>query len=227
LKAKLFLLVLTVVLGAALAGGATMAIFTDTAGNTGNTFAAGTVDIAADRDLGDPLPGPMFYTTIAEGATAPWQIPFLEDNNLETGVWWPGRMVARNLDVRNLGSLQVRLNQVSAAIYSINGQPPTANPALAASFAGNMNVKIYVAGQFVSGQPSKVLYNGSLATLLTGPQTCIHKPLIAPWTGPPNWPPMVQLVYEVTMDIDAGNDLQGIVPVVSFSVFAEQTKNNP
>ncbi len=78
----------------------------------------------------------------------------------------------------------------------------------------------------VAGHPStKVLYNGSLATLLTGPQACVHKPVINPWTGP--WPPMVQLVYEVTMNINAGNDLQGIVPVVSFSVFAEQTAHNP
>jgi predicted ribosomally synthesized peptide with SipW-like signal peptide len=227
LKAKLFLLVLTVVLVAALAGGATMAIFTDTAGNTGNTFAAGTVDIEADRGMGEPLPGPMFFTTLAEGATTPGGV-FPHPANV-TGPWWPGRTVSRSLEVRNLGSLEVRLNQVSAAIYSINGQPPTANPALAASFAGNMNVKIYVAGHHTA----KVLYDGSLATLLTGPRTCVYKPLIAPWVGifPPApggaWPPMAHLVYEVTMDIDAGNDLQGIVPVVSFSVFAEQTKNNP
>lgn len=221
MKAKLFLLVLTVALVAALAGGATLALFTDTAANAGNAFTAGTVDIQADRDLGDPIPGPMFYTTIAEGTAVPGQGPYLLN---PTGVWWPGRTEARNLDVRNLGSLQVRLDRVSAEITSINGAPPAPEDPLAAYFAGNMNVKIYVAGQFVNGQPSKVLYNGSLATLISGPQACVHKPLIAPFTG--LWPPMVQLVYEVTMDLDAGNDLQGIVPVVSFSVFAEQTKNN-
>jgi len=42
----------------------------------------------------------------------------------------------------------------------------------------------------------------------------------------PVWPGVL-LVYEVTMNINAGNDLQGMRPVVSFNVFAEQTANNP
>lgn len=218
MKTKLFILVLAVLLVAGLAGGATVAIFTDTANNDGNTFTAGTVDIAADRDLGDPIPGPMFYTSIAEGAVEEGQEELLEN---VTGVWWPGRTVSRNLDVRNLGSLRVRLNQVSAAITSINGEDPAENQSLADYFADNMNVKIYVAGH----PTSKVLFNGSLTTLLAGPLDCDYKPAIAPYTG--LWPPMVQLVYKVTMDSDAGNDLQGIVPVVSFYVHAEQTKNNP
>lgn len=217
MRLKLTLIVAVVMVAAMLVGGATAALFTDTASNAGNAFSAGTVDIAADRDLGDPIPGPMFYTTIAEGIAAPGQGPYLLN---PTGPWWPGRTVSRNLDVRNLGSLQVRLHQVSAEITSINGNPPSANPDLATYFAANMNVKIYVAGQ-----PDSVLYNGSLATLLAGPQASVHKPVIAPWTG--LWPPMVHLIYEVTMDIDAGNDLQGIVPLVSFSVFAEQVRNNP
>lgn len=45
LKAKLFLFVLTVVLAAALVGGATMALFTDTEANVGNTFTAGTLTL--------------------------------------------------------------------------------------------------------------------------------------------------------------------------------------
>jgi len=208
-----------VVLTAALVGGATMALFTDTALNAGNNFTAGTVDIYAHRTLGDPIPGPMFYTTDAEGIAAQGQDPLNP-----TGLWWPGRTVSRSLSVRNPGSLQVRLHQVSAEITSINGAPPAATPILAASFAGNMNVRI-----FVLGQPANVLYNGPLAPLLTGPQPATYKPVISPLApGAPPWmAPGVGLVYEVTMNINAGNDLQGIVPVVSFNVFAEQTRNNP
>jgi predicted ribosomally synthesized peptide with SipW-like signal peptide len=43
MKTKLYLVVLAVLLAAALAGGATMAIFTDAEANTGNTFTAGTL----------------------------------------------------------------------------------------------------------------------------------------------------------------------------------------
>lgn len=218
MKKKLVLLTMTVLLMAALAGGATMALFTDTAANAGNTFTAGTVDIYAHRALGDPIPGPIFYTTDAEGIAAPGQDPLHP-----TGVWWPGRTVSRNLSVRNPGSLQVRLHQVSAEITSINGLPPAANPALAASFAGNMRVKISVASH-----PHLVLYDGLLAALLTGPRVCVHKPVISPLAaGLPFWrAPGVGLIYEVTMLSSAGNDLQGIRPVVSFNVFAEQTRNN-
>ena len=39
--------------------------------------------------------------------------------------------------------------------------------------------------------------------------------------------PLGGAVYEVTMLPGAGNDLQGIRPVVSFNVYAEQTAHNP
>jgi predicted ribosomally synthesized peptide with SipW-like signal peptide len=216
-QAKLFMLVLAVLLVAGLAGSATMAIFTDTETNTGNNFTAGTVNIEADRDLGDPIPGPMFYTTSAEGET-PGGDPPLPAN--VTGPWWPGRTVTRILDVRNAGSLEVRLHQVSAEITSINGQPPATNQALADYFAGNMNVRIYVRDTVAGVLQYVDLFNGPLDTLLT-PQPALHRPIFSP-TGS-----IRPVYYEVTMLSSAGNDLQGIRPVVSFSVFAEQTRNNP
>jgi predicted ribosomally synthesized peptide with SipW-like signal peptide len=205
---------------AMLAGGATMALFTDTASNTGNNFAAGTVNIEADRDLGDPIPGPMFYTTSAEGATPGGALPLPAN---VTGLWYPGRTVTRVLDVRNAGSLEVRLHRVSAAITSINGisvSDPNYPSALATAFANKMNVRIHMM-DIVGGTLQNVnLFNGSLATLLT-PQPTSHRPIFSP-TGS-----IRPVYYEVYMDINAGNNLQGIRPVVSFSVFAEQTKNNP
>lgn len=213
MRSKLILGLAVIIIVASIGVGVTLAIFTDQDYNSENIFSAGTVDIAADRNLGDPIPGPMFYTTVEQGT-----LPDGGDALNPTGVWWPGRTEYRNLDVRNMGSLQVRINRVSAEITSINGADP--QPPLSESFAANMHVKIYVAGH----PQTKILYEGSLANLLTI-RDCIHKPVIAPFTN--LWPPMVQLVYEVTMLPQAGNDLQGIVPVVSFNVYAEQTKNNP
>jgi predicted ribosomally synthesized peptide with SipW-like signal peptide len=213
LKAKLFLLVLPVVLAAALVGGATMALFTDQAVNANNTFTAGTVDIGSFRATGDTIPGPMFYTTVSEGTVS-------APGKRATGLWYPGRKVSRNLSVFNQGSLQVRLHRVSAEITSINGDLPANNPALAASFANNMHVKI-----FEVGVTPGVLYEGSLAALLDG-EYCVHRPVI-PAITPPFPPPTSHLLFEVTMLTSAGNDLQGIRPVVSFSVHAVQTKNNP
>jgi len=212
---KIIITTITIMLFATLAGGATMAFFTDVAANVNNRFSAGTVEIVAIRAMGEPIPGPMFYTTEAEG-----RLPGQSGSIYPTGLWWPGRIVIRNLAVMNTGSLEVRLHKVSAQIESINGKLPTDEPVLSTSFANNMNVKIYVAGQ-----PNWILYDGPLARLLT-PQTAIFKPVISRLV-PPHWPPMVQLIYEVTMLSTAGNDLQGIVPIVSFSVYAEQTANNP
>jgi len=138
MKSKMFMSMLVIVLAAALVGGATMAWFTSAAANAPNTFAAGTVVISADRGLGEPLPGPMFYTTLAEGQVGPLP-PFNP-----TGPWFPGMTVTRNLEVRNIGTLQVRLNQVSAAIYSINGLPPALNPALAAGFLVGFVILIFL-----------------------------------------------------------------------------------
>jgi predicted ribosomally synthesized peptide with SipW-like signal peptide len=220
MKTKLFLLVLAVLLVAGLAGGATMAWFTDQATNGPNNFTAGTVNIEADRDLGDPIPGPMFYTTSAEGVTPAGEPPLPAN---VTGPWYPGRTVTRILDVRNAGSLEVRLHQVSAEITSVNGvsvSDPSYPSALATSFANKMNVRIHMM-DMVGGTLQNVnLFNGSLAELLT-PQPTLHRPIFSP-TGS-----IRPVFYEVTMLSSAGNDLQGIAPVVSFSVFAEQTKNNP
>jgi hypothetical protein len=84
-----------------------------------------------------------------------------------------------------------------------------------------MHVEIHVAGH----DEQKELFDGTLYELLTI-QEADHKPLIAPHIPPPG-PPHIALVHRVTMMTTAGNELQGIAPVVSFKVFAEQTANNP
>lgn len=211
MKSKIFLLILSLVITISAVAGATYAWFTDSETNTANAFTTGTVDIEVDRE-NDYVPGPMFYTTAVEGQN-PDGLP---GANM-TQQWYPGYSATRQLEVRNMGSLEVRLHQLGAEITSLNGADPSTLPALAASFAENMFVRIYKS-------QNEILYNGTLADLLLT-QPCSFKPKILPSIGGQH--PRITLNFEVTMSESSGNDLQGIKPVVSFWVGAEQTKNNP
>jgi predicted ribosomally synthesized peptide with SipW-like signal peptide len=86
MKTKMFMSMLVIALAAALVGGATMAIFTDTETNTGNTFTAGTV-------------------TLGIGSTT------LEAN---AGNMAPGDVRGGSFNVTNTGLLELRFD-VSAA----------------------------------------------------------------------------------------------------------------
>lgn len=204
MKKRVLLLSLAVILLCGLVGGATYALFSDQATNSNNTFAAGTVKVNADRNLGDPVPGPMFYTTRDEGNfnDPTWLVDHA------TGLWYPGKSETRQLIIKNDGTLHFRIRGLSAALTGIS------DPAIATQFAGEMNVKIYV-----SNDANSVLYNGSLATLLTGEQTVLHPP--GPFIGVGA---NEHLSFQVTMT-DTGypqNNLQGITPLVAFNVFVEQ-----
>jgi len=59
MKTKIFMSMLVIALAAALVGGATMAWFTDTATNVGNTFTAGTVDITVGATTLAIVPAPL------------------------------------------------------------------------------------------------------------------------------------------------------------------------
>ncbi|MEW6424494.1 MAG: TasA family protein [Bacillota bacterium] len=56
MKTKIYLSLLIIALASALVGGATFALFTDTATNADNTFATGTVDVSAgDQNYSVPI----------------------------------------------------------------------------------------------------------------------------------------------------------------------------
>lgn len=204
MKKRFFLLVIGVVLICGLLGGATYAYFSDQATNSNNTFTAGTLDINVDRNLGDPIPGPMFYTVRSDGS---FSDPTWPDH--ATGLWYPSREETRQLIVTNTGTIHFRVRGFEAVLTGIG------DPAVADEFADEMNVKIYV-----SNDPSIVLYNGSLAALLTGEQV-INPESIRPFVGAqPS--ANLHLSFSVKMHEDAGNNLQGVLPLVSFNVFAEQ-----
>ena len=82
MKTRIYVSMLVIALTAALIGGATMALFTDTAANTGNSFAAGTVDITVGA------------TDVIVGAA-----------NMAPGDTRTGSFV-----VRNAGSLELRFS---------------------------------------------------------------------------------------------------------------------
>jgi predicted ribosomally synthesized peptide with SipW-like signal peptide len=69
MKTKMFMSMLVIALAAALVGGATMAIFTDTATNTGNTFTAGTVDVMVYDNTSFVTLTPVSITNMAPGDT--------------------------------------------------------------------------------------------------------------------------------------------------------------
>ncbi|MDW7649926.1 MAG: hypothetical protein SCK29_08845 [Bacillota bacterium] len=193
-----------VLLVALFTGGATYALFTSSANTTAATLQAGTVLVDVVRDLGDPIPGPMFYTTKEQGLMSGQDISDIVN---PTGLWKPGDVHTRNLDVKNVGSLTYRINGVSADLYNISDEAYQ-------EFAQKLNVKVYVASQ-----PTQVLYDGTLAGLLSGTVTCVAKPQGAVGS-------VIQLAFEATLDIGAGNILQAAEPKVDFAVYVEQVRNN-
>ena len=98
MKTKMFMSMLVIALAAALVGGATMALFTDTAANAGNTFTAGTVEITVGT------------TTLAANAT-----------NMAPGDTRDGSFV-----VTNAGTLELRYSVSAATTGDLFGGPTPA-----------------------------------------------------------------------------------------------------
>ncbi|MBT9173546.1 MAG: hypothetical protein DDT21_01947 [Syntrophomonadaceae bacterium] len=148
------------ILLAALVGGATMALFTDSVTNAGNAFTAGTVDI----EVGDDPTVPVHVYNMA-----------------------PGDTYNGSFTVRNAGTLELRYS-VSAAtagpLFAVQGVAPGNTPAVVALTANHTNV---------------VLAPGGLATV----------------------------AFTVYLPLTAGNDYQGDVGTVNFTINAVQTANNP
>lgn len=214
---KLLLAAVAVMLVSLLVGGATFALFTDSATNSGNTFAAGRVDISSLRNQGDTVPGPMFYTTPAQGRTTNPENP--EDGMLPTGLWAPGDSHMRQLDVYNLGSLAIKLTKIKADVDPASSIQP-GSPAYT-EFANKMNIKVELSGN------AKVLYNGPLAGLLGGWVDIAPGDIVTLAASNSHGVPNAHLTFTAVLDKSAGNVLQGTNPIFSFSVWAEQLKNNP
>ena len=213
MRKKLTVIGALVAIFALMIGGATFALFTDTATNSNSELTAGNVDIACSRNNGDGHPGPMFYSTAEQGEVGGADINPTGENII--GLWAPGDSHSRYLNLQNTGSLAAKISKVTANI--------TNSTALSATeydeFSQMMNVQILY--KWDTAQ-EKVLYDGPLAGLLNG------------WVDIPaaDIPVLASgclsevLKFTCSLDIEAGNDIQGISPVVDFSIYAEQYKNN-
>lgn len=102
---RLVLSFMMIVLVCTLVGGATLALFTAEATVADNSVTAASLDLTVDRDNGDTVPGPMFYS----------------DENLglyPTELWYPGYSAHRVMQIENTGSVNAVLDTVRANLQS-------------------------------------------------------------------------------------------------------------
>ncbi len=220
LKAKILSLLAINLLGLGLvAGGGTMAIFTSSASNTGNTFATGYIRLTQNRDQGDTLVGPMFYTSIADPTGRyPYDTngnPLAPPGGEAIGGMAPGDSMMRAMDVYNNGAnaLDAQLTKVKA---TVNPAGITSGAAFD-EFIQKLNV-IIRAPDIGNGT---VLYSGTLAGLLTGQWITVSHPLLMSANGG-----ATNITFSVTLDPSADNIIQGKTFVFDFSFYAEQFRNN-
>jgi predicted ribosomally synthesized peptide with SipW-like signal peptide len=195
-------------------GGATYALFSDSATNGNNNFTAGTVIIDQDRDMGDNIPGPMFYSASSDPTGA---YPYDTNTNSYAppggeafGGWAPGDTVTRAMNIYNRGTLTVKVTKLRA---NVNSAGVTSGAAYE-EFISKMNVKVLYPAQ------NKTLYNGPLSGLLNGDKD-IPVFLIQTNGGAAN------ITFEAHLDNSAGNVIQGKKFVFDFTFTAEQLRNNP
>src|SRR5690606_19102825 len=88
-----------------LVGGASYALFTDTAVSENNTFTSGTLTLDTHRhDV--PIDGPMFY------------VGDNDDGRMGTGIWAPLDSHSRTMFIENTGSLDAKLTKLYASVDS-------------------------------------------------------------------------------------------------------------
>lgn len=197
---RVWLLAAAACLAAAIGvGGATMALFTAGTPNADNQFTAGTVAIDAQRDMGDGVPGPMYYLTTASGGNPPNQYP--------TGYLAPGtggEFLHRVLQVENVGSLDAKLITLRGTLQSGSKY-----------LADKLTLK-------VTTDPfgANVIASGTVGSFIDADQTISPAIELAPGD-------LANLHFWVEFPLNADNSYQGLTAVVRFTVYAEQLAHNP
>lgn len=195
-------------------GGATYALFTDSASNSNNTFAAGTINLDQNRDLGDTIPGPMFYSAASDPTGSyPYDqsgVPLSPPGSEAAGGWAPGDTVTRAMDLYNRGTLDAKVSRLQASVSA----GATNSGAAYDQFIDKMNIKVMYPAL------NRVLYDGPLSGLLNG-WVDIATPLRANAGGG-----ALNITFEASLDSSADNDLQGQNFIFDFSFYAEQLRNN-
>ncbi|KRE51287.1 hypothetical protein [Paenibacillus sp. Soil522] len=196
-------------------GAGTYAIFTSSAQNINNTFASGIINLTQERNMGDSIPGPMFYSSSSDPSG---KFPYDKSNPLQPpggesiGGWAPGDTVIRAMNIYNNASnaIDAKVTKVKANVNT-NGLQP-GSPAYE-HFVDNMKIKIQYPAQ------NKTIYDGYLRGLLNG---YVNIPAFAVYAngGAAN------ITFTAQLDLDTGNVIQGQTFVFDFEFFAEQLKNN-
>lgn len=184
-------------------GGATLALFSATAGPADNTFVAGTLVIEANRDQGDGVPGPMYYFDTSGGGGSP-------PNQYPTGYLAPGdgglsvESLHRVLQVENVGSLDGKLTMIGADLQSGSKY-----------LADKLNL-------WITTDPDglNVIATGTVGSFIDADQS--FSPALEAYVGS-----VVDLHFWVGFPLDADNSYQGLTAVVRFTAYAEQLDNNP
>jgi hypothetical protein len=231
---KLAQLVLTLMLTVFLTfGGATLAIFSGSAQNSGNVAHAGTIDLTAKRDHGDYTPGPMFYSDSLDPAgNHPYDKSKISPSGEALGAWAPGDIVKRTMILTNEGSLDAKLTGIKAtarAAYTQNlltgGSSTvtgfTSGPAYD-EFIQKANVTVALPDQ------SLTLYNGPLSGLIStgnGYATLLNQPVLQGTFGGFGSGPL-NITFEVHLDNSASNEVQGKSFIFDFGFYSEQVRNN-
>lgn len=195
----------------AVAAGGTFALFTASTSPADATYTAGTLCITNERDNGDPIPGPMFYVTAAQGQT-PGGIP----GDLPTGLWAPGDSHRRTLIVRNPTSC----SSMGAWLTSVRANLASGDAAL----ADKLWVEIRTDHNHAVPPGDEIVAQGWLSQFLAG-----NVPILFPDGHKINLGLSSYrfLHFTISMPLDTGNAYQGLGLVVDFEVNAEQMPNNP
>lgn len=205
MRLKMTLALGSLVAVAAGASAITLALFSDQA-DVEQGFTAGTVGLHSYRDMGDTVPGPLFYITPEEGAAGPGK-----NGRHPTGLWAPGDTVQRVLIVQNDGTLDLLLTTVGADLEA-------GSEALAAALTYTVTL---------DKPGTQVVAQGNLADLIASDAafaTPVH--IAAQPNLPLNRRKPIPLYFTVTLPLDADNSLQGEQLKVQFTVSAEQARNN-
>lgn len=221
MKKKLLMLIPTSVMAVSLlVGGGTYALFTSSVSNINNTYTTGTVILTQERDQGDTIPGPMFYTSTSDPTGS---FPYDTNKNAgyqppggeSLGGLAPGDSMTRAMNLYNKGTLDAKVTKLKA----------TVNPAgVTSGKAYNEFInKLYVVVEATS-MANKILYSGTLSGLLNGSDNgwVDISPAMRMSVGS-----TMNINFDVYLDPSADDTIQGQNFVFDFSFYAEQLKNNP
>lgn len=195
---------------AAVGTGATLALFSDTQASRGD-LAAGRLCITAERNDGEPVPGPMFYVTAEQGATPSGKLGLYP-----TGVWAPGDSATRTLTVYNPASCSSQ----DAWLTSVQAELTEGIPNQYEAMADVLHVTVSTPWNGTD----TVVGEGSLREFLQGsvPIAYPDGSKIPVYLGSNR-----HFELTVTFLPCAGNEYQDKTLVVDFLVNGEQQKNNP